>query len=221
MPSSRPSCCSSCRACWQRRGHPSCGSTLARSRSCSPCCVSRPGWCWPLRPSGRSEPGGRRAGLFPWLARLRRMRLATAVARWAEAHPEVAELAVGVTVAIFILLVSLTQWGATDTGVTRAVSLGVPLSALTVWAYRRRRHREERRERAFLQQRLQLARELHDSVAGHVAIAGIQAAAARRVLDSDRAAAATALERIEASSRAAVGDLRKMLTALRNETPSE
>jgi signal transduction histidine kinase len=143
------------------------------------------------------------------------MDLVRSIRSWAERHPDAVDFALGVTVGLFILVVSLTQWGATDTGLSRGVSLGLPFAALTVWAYRRRRRNDERRERASLEQRLLLARELHDSVAGQVAIVGIQAAAARRVLATRPDEAAIALERIEQSSRAAVGDLRRMLTALR------
>ena len=146
------------------------------------------------------------------------MDLLRSVRPWAERHPDAVDLALGLTAALFILLVSLTQWGATDTGLSRGVSLGLPFGAITVWAYRRRRRNDERRERASLEQRLLLARELHDSVAGQVAIVGIQAAAARRVLATRPDEAALALERIERSSRAAVGDLRRMLTALREGT---
>ena len=66
-----------------------------------------------------------------------------------------------------------------------------------------------------LEQRLQLARELHDAVAGQVAVVGIQAAAARRVLATQPDEAAAALERIEIASRTAVEDLRRMLVTLR------
>jgi signal transduction histidine kinase len=66
-------------------------------------------------------------------------------------------------------------------------------------------------------QRLQLARELHDTVAGHVAVIGIQAAAARRVLATRPEEASAALERIELLGRAANADLRRMLIALRGD----
>src|SRR5690606_37968070 len=48
--------------------------------------------------------------------------------------------------------------------------------------------------------RISIARELHDVVAHHVSIMGIQAAAARRTLEHDPAASAQALETIEASA---------------------
>lgn len=74
---------------------------------------------------------------------------------------------------------------------------------------------EELREHAVVQERLRIARELHDVVAHHVSVMGVQAAAARRVLDTDRDSAATALVSVEDSARQAVGEMRSLLGALR------
>jgi signal transduction histidine kinase len=139
-------------------------------------------------------------------------------------HPDAAELALGLVVAVAVLVVSLSQWGLTDTGLARGFALGVPLAVLTTATYRRRRRRQEERERRILQQRVELARDLHDAVAGQVAAIGVQAAAARLVLTRQPEEAARALERIEIASRAAVADLRRMLIALREgdgHTPSD
>jgi signal transduction histidine kinase len=143
------------------------------------------------------------------------MREVRPVSDWARRHPDLAELWLGVAVAVGLLLVSLWQWGPTDIGLSRGVSLGLAFAIATVWVYRRRRLRDERRDRALLEQRLVLARELHDAVAGQVAVVGIQAAAARRVLTTRPDEAAAALERIEVASRSAVADLRRMLVTLR------
>lgn len=137
------------------------------------------------------------------------------VREWTHRHPDLAELALGVVVAAGLMLVSLWQWGLTDLGWSRGLTLGLPFAVATVWVYRRRRLRDEDRERAMLEQRLRLARELHDAVAGQVAVVGIQAAAARRVLATRPDEAAAALERIEIASRTAVDDLRRMLVTLR------
>lgn len=63
--------------------------------------------------------------------------------------------------------------------------------------------------------RLSIARELHDVVAHHVSVMGIQAAAARRVLTHDAGAAAASLELIEQSARTAVDELRQLVHTLR------
>jgi signal transduction histidine kinase len=71
------------------------------------------------------------------------------------------------------------------------------------------------RHRAVVDERLRIARELHDVVGHHVSVIGIQAAAARRLLDRDPATAADALGRIEHSSREAVRQMRGLLGTLR------
>ncbi|WP_433826889.1 sensor histidine kinase [Actinoplanes sp. CA-015351] len=70
-------------------------------------------------------------------------------------------------------------------------------------------------ERAVIDERVRIARELHDVVAHHVSVMGIQASACRRALDKDPARARTALTAIEEGARTAVDELRRMLGALR------
>ncbi|HMM94239.1 histidine kinase [Phycicoccus sp.] len=75
---------------------------------------------------------------------------------------------------------------------------------------------EELRTRAVTEERLRIARELHDVVAHHVSVIGIQAAAARRVMARDPEATRSALEGIEGSSREAVSSMRDLLGTLRD-----
>jgi signal transduction histidine kinase len=75
---------------------------------------------------------------------------------------------------------------------------------------------EELRRRAVVDERLRIARELHDVVGHHVAVIGIQAGAARRVLPRRPDEASSALGQIEESSRDAVTQMRDLLGTLRD-----
>ncbi|WP_155375184.1 sensor histidine kinase [Catellatospora vulcania] len=92
---------------------------------------------------------------------------------------------------------------------------------LEVQAEQLRRARDEAGERAVMGERLRIARELHDVVAHHVSVMGVQAAASRRVMDKDPARARTALAAIEQSARTAVDELRRMLSLLRRGTGTD
>jgi signal transduction histidine kinase len=74
----------------------------------------------------------------------------------------------------------------------------------------------ELQRRAVVEERLRIARELHDVVAHHVSVIGIQAAAARRVLRRDPEVAEGALRSVETSSRDAVSQMRGLLGTLRS-----
>ena len=63
--------------------------------------------------------------------------------------------------------------------------------------------------------RVRIARELHDVVAHHVSAMGVQAGAARAVLERDTDAARAALLGVEESARAALVELRQLLETLR------
>ncbi|WP_089155734.1 sensor histidine kinase [Micromonospora sp. NBS 11-29] len=101
-------------------------------------------------------------------------------------------------------------------------------SGQTAWVAARRRHelreqaeelrrsQAQARERAVIAERVRIARELHDVVAHHVSVMGVQAAAARRVLDRDPDKARTALTAIEETARTSVDELRRMLGVLRD-----
>ncbi|MHA7295291.1 sensor histidine kinase [Arthrobacter sp. HLT1-21] len=71
--------------------------------------------------------------------------------------------------------------------------------------------------RAVVEERLRIARELHDVVAHHVSVIGVQAGAARRVIDRRPDVAVDSLRTIEQASRQAVIDMRNLLGVLRTE----
>jgi signal transduction histidine kinase len=148
------------------------------------------------------------------------MRTAAALRDLRTRRPSAFEAGAGIAAGLLVLVVSVSQWGPGAESLFRAASLAVWLGAAVWILARRRRVAAERADRELMEQRLELARELHDTVAGQIAVIGIQAAAARRVLDSRPLETAAALERIEAAARAANGDLRRMLVALRGTAPS-
>jgi len=77
------------------------------------------------------------------------------------------------------------------------------------------REREVTAAQAVALDRVRIARELHDVVAHHVSAMGVQAGAARTVLERDPEAARTALVGVETSARAALQELRQLLETLR------
>ncbi|GAA2883165.1 sensor histidine kinase [Microbacterium esteraromaticum] len=64
--------------------------------------------------------------------------------------------------------------------------------------------------------RVRIARELHDVVAHHVSVMGVQAGAARLVIDSDPDEAKRMLAGVEQASREAIRDFRQLLETLRD-----
>lgn len=70
-------------------------------------------------------------------------------------------------------------------------------------------------------ERVRIARELHDVVAHHVSVMGVQAGAARKLLGHNPAAAAESLGAIESSAREAVDELHRMLYTLRDDDAPE
>ncbi|MFF4122947.1 sensor histidine kinase [Microbispora rosea] len=82
-----------------------------------------------------------------------------------------------------------------------------------------REHAEELRARAATQavsdERLRIARELHDMVAHSIGVIALQAGAARRVIDTQPERARDALGEIETAGRQTLSGLRRMLGGLR------
>ena len=117
---------------------------------------------------------------------------------------------------LLVLVVTIWQWGEEMSAISRGVGLAIA-TWVFVWAIVRRRRQQEAAIRdASLERRMEIARDLHDTVAAKVAAIGLQAAAAERVLERDPAAARAALGRVEEAARGANADLRRMLEVLRS-----
>ncbi|MFD8411843.1 sensor histidine kinase [Streptomyces sp. NPDC059650] len=75
-------------------------------------------------------------------------------------------------------------------------------------------------EQALAEERLRIARELHDLVAHSIGIIAIQAGVGSRVIDKQPAQAREALQAIESTSRETLASLRRTLVALRRSEPA-
>lgn len=118
-----------------------------------------------------------------------------------------------------VLGLAVLQFGAGENGLLRGLSLGLAVALVIIWFVRRRRDEREKARRAVDVERLRIARELHDVVAHHVSLMGIQAAAARRTMGTRPDEATAAVFAIEASSREATAEMQRLLGVLRSEGP--
>ncbi|MGP3964955.1 sensor histidine kinase [Nonomuraea sp. 3N208] len=80
---------------------------------------------------------------------------------------------------------------------------------------RLRHEQEDKARRAVTEERVRIARELHDLVAHHMSVIVIQAGLARYVLGSDLATARSALTTIADTGSEAMGEMRRLLSVLR------
>lgn len=94
-------------------------------------------------------------------------------------------------------------------------------SELAYGAEQLRESQEQNTRGAIIAERVRIARDLHDVVAHHVSVMGVQAGAARRVLDKDPELAREALQTVEQTARTAIGELRGLLGVLRAEETEE
>ncbi len=102
--------------------------------------------------------------------------------------------------------------------------ISVALCVIVVWTIgytvrQRRRYavslQDEAASKAVAQERLRIARELHDVVAHSMSVIAVQAGYGQYVIDSQPCDARAALGAIQATSREALDEMRRMLGALR------
>jgi signal transduction histidine kinase len=115
----------------------------------------------------------------------------------------------------YTFLVNIAYFGGAVLGGQAAWNAARRRARLASQAATLRMQAAELKEHAVVQERLRIARELHDVVAHHVSVMGVQAAAARRVLAVDPPAASSALSSVESSAREAVTEMRALLGTLR------
>jgi signal transduction histidine kinase len=80
----------------------------------------------------------------------------------------------------------------------------------------RQRQELDRANRAIAQERMEIARELHDVIAHSLSVIAIQSGVGRHVIDTQPDEARSALAAIEETSRSALHELRQVLIVLRN-----
>ncbi len=83
-----------------------------------------------------------------------------------------------------------------------------------------RRRRDDQTRQAVAEERLRIARELHDVVAHSMSVVAVQSGVAMHVLDADREAARASLAVIASTSRRALDEMRRLLDVLRPDRPA-
>jgi signal transduction histidine kinase len=138
--------------------------------------------------------------------------------RWGSGREAVAGLAIILVPAT--LAISVSSW----TGVGDAIGgVGVLMAAIALgWAVRSQHGARERGlEQAKSEERVLLARELHDTVAHHVSAIAVQAQAGRALAVTSPSAPLEALEVIEVEASRTLAEMRAMVRVLRNEAPAD
>jgi signal transduction histidine kinase len=143
--------------------------------------------------------------------------------------------AVRVLVVVFSVLLLDTELTAlTDGTVNQVFTSGklfsVSLCVIIVWTVgytvrQRRRYavrlQEEAASKAVAEERLRIARELHDVVAHSMSVIAVQAGYGQYVIDTQPADARSALGAIQVTSREALDEMRRMLGALRHAVEAD
>jgi signal transduction histidine kinase len=117
----------------------------------------------------------------------------------------------------FNLLLPLAVWFIGDSRRARRAYV----DGMAEQAARRQRDAVERAQRSVAEERLEIARELHDVVAHSLSVIAVQSGVGRHVLDTQPEEARKALAAIQSTSRSALNELRQMLGVLRRDTDGQ
>ena len=129
-------------------------------------------------------------------------------------------IAVSATLAADTVLLYMTGGGYLGHGGMVQVALCVIIAWFTGYIVRQRRRyalrlQDEAASKAVAEERLRIARELHDVVAHSMSVIAVQAGYGQYVIDTQPADARNALGAIQTTSREALDEMRRMLGALR------
>src|SRR4029450_5857880 len=102
-----------------------------------------------------------------------------------------------------------------------AVLAGQAIAARAERTANERERRAHAQEQALTNERLRIARDLHDSVAHAIATINVQSGVAAHIIDRDPAQAERALEAIRAASSDALDELTAILSVLRSGVEDE
>ena len=116
-------------------------------------------------------------------------------------------------IASLVIIASIAAWFVGDSVRVRRTYV----AGLAEQADQRQREILERAQRSVAEERLQIARELHDVVAHSLSVIAVQSGVGRHVIDEHPAQAKKALAAVEATSRDALSELRRMLGVLRHD----
>jgi signal transduction histidine kinase len=117
----------------------------------------------------------------------------------------------------FTLFLAAATWFAGDSVRTRRAYQ----ASLAEQAEERQRQEMDRAGRAIVEERLGIARELHDVVAHHISMIAVQAETARLTTAGMPAAGAQRLSSIGDTARAALTEMRRLLGVLREDTETD
>jgi glucose-6-phosphate-specific signal transduction histidine kinase len=138
-----------------------------------------------------------------------------ALFRWASGR----EAAVGLAIILVSAAIGLfVSWSGVGDAIGGAAVL---MTSMVLGVSARTQHgaRERRLEQAKSEERLLLARELHDTVAHHVSAIAIQAQAGRALAATSPGASLVALQVIEGEASRTLAEMRAMVRMLRNQQP--